>query len=234
MTRDEVMGRLEALGTAQARKTYARHGAGETMFGVSFANLYKLQKQIRKDHALARQLWKTRNLDAQWLATMIADPGEIDSREADDWAKDSQHHGDGMGSFLADLVARSECADEKMRAWTKAKDEFTRAAGYYLLASRVKNGDETLSDKACARFLSTIEREIHGSPNRARYSMNTALIAIGTYRRALTAEALRAAKRIGKVDVDHGNTECKTPDAAPYIKKAVARKKAAKGVNSRA
>ena len=116
MTRDEVIGRLEALGTAQARKTYARHGAGENMFGVSFANLYKLKKQVRTDHALARQLWKTRNLEAQWLATMIADPGEIDSREADDWAKDSQHHGDGMGSFLADLVARSECADEKMRA----------------------------------------------------------------------------------------------------------------------
>jgi hypothetical protein len=165
---------------------------------------------------------------------MIADPVEIDSREADDWAKDSQHHAHLLGGFLADLVARSECADEKMRAWTKAKDEFTRAAGYYLLASRVKNGDETLSDKACARFLSTIEREIHGSPNRARYSMNTALIAIGTYRPALTAEALKAAKRIGKVEVDHGNTECKTPDAVPYIKKAVARKKAAKGVNSRA
>ena len=92
MTRDEVMERLEALGTAQARKTYARHGAGDNTFGVSFANLYKLQKQIRKDHGLARQLWKTRNLDAQSLATMIADAGRIDSREADDWAKDSQHH----------------------------------------------------------------------------------------------------------------------------------------------
>jgi 3-methyladenine DNA glycosylase AlkD len=168
------------------------------MFGVSFADLYKVQKQIRKDHGLARQLWKTRNLDAQWLATMIADPVEIDSREADDWAKDSQHHAHLLGGFLADLVARSECAHEKMRAWMKSKDEFTRAAGYNLLASRLKNGDETLSDEECERFLSTIEREIQGSPNRARYSMNTALIAIGTYRRALTAEALKTAKRIGK------------------------------------
>jgi hypothetical protein len=139
-----------------------------------------------------------------------------------------------MESFLGDLVARAECADEKMRAWAKSKDEFTRAAGYSLLASRLKNGDETLSDKACERFLSTIAREIHGSANRARYSMNTALIAIGTYRRALTADALKTAKRIGKVEVDHGNTECKTPDAVPYIKKAVARKAAAKGVSSRA
>ena len=185
------------------------------MFGVSTANLYKLQKQIRKDHGLARQLWKTHNLDAQWLATMIADAGRIDSREADDWAKDSQHHAHLLGGYLADLVARTVCADEKMRVWMKSKDEFTRAAGYNLLASRLRDGDESLSDKECDRFLGTIEQEIHGSPNRARYSMNTALIAIGTYRRALTADALKAAKRIGKVDVDHGDTACKTPDAVP-------------------
>jgi hypothetical protein len=39
MTAKDVMGQLERLGTAQARKTYARHGAGENMFGVSFADL---------------------------------------------------------------------------------------------------------------------------------------------------------------------------------------------------
>jgi hypothetical protein len=33
------------------------------------------------------------------------------------------------------------------------------------------------------------------------------------------------AARIGKVKVDHGETGCKTPDAVPYIKKAVERKK---------
>ena len=63
MTVKDVMGQLERR-TAQARKTYARHGAGGNTFGVSFADLYKVQKQIRKDHGLARQLWKTRNLDA--------------------------------------------------------------------------------------------------------------------------------------------------------------------------
>jgi len=34
-----------------------------------------------------------------------------------------------------------------------------------------------------------------------------------------------AARRIGKVEVDHGDTSCKTPDAEPYILKASARKK---------
>ncbi len=37
-------------------------------------------------------------------------------------------------------------------------------------------------------------------------------------------ESMGTAQRIGKVDVDHGETSCKTPDAAPYIEKMWARK----------
>ncbi len=53
---DQTMKELEAAGTAQNRKVYARHGASENMFGVSFANQEKLRKQIKTDHALADQL----------------------------------------------------------------------------------------------------------------------------------------------------------------------------------
>lgn len=221
----DVMQQLEKLGTAQARKTYSRHGAGKNMFGVSFANLYKLQKQIKQDHALARQLWKTCNLDAQWLATMIADPEQMTSQEADAWAKDSAHHEHLLGGHLAGVVARAGCAAHKMTAWMKSKEEFTRASGYNLLGARLKNSDASLSDADCRKFIATIEKEIHGSANRARYSMNGALIGIGVYRPALTKEAIAAAKRIGKVEVDHGNTSCQTPDAVPYIQKAISRRK---------
>ena len=55
--------------------------------------------------------------------------------------------------------------------------------------------------------------------------MNSALIAIGIRNSALESKALSAAKKIGKVDVDHGETSCKTPDAAKYIRKTVERKK---------
>ena len=51
------------------------------------------------------------------------------------------------------------------------------------------------------------------------------------YTNALRKAALVAAKRIGKVEVDHGDTACKTPDAAEYIEKAWAYAKA-KGFES--
>ena len=73
-------------------------------------------------------------------------------------------------------------------------------------------------------MLATIEKEIHRSPNWARYAMNGALISIGVYKPTLRKKAIEAAKRIGKVEVDHGETYCKTPDAVPYIEKASKRK----------
>ena len=54
--------------------------------------------------------------------------------------------------------------------------------------------------------------------------MNNALIAIGCVPR-FTARATAVAKRIGAVEVDHGETGCKTPDAASYIKKVLAHQK---------
>ena len=49
--------------------------------------------------------------------------------------------------------------------------------------------------------------------------MNSALIAIGIRNEDLERKAIEMAREIGKVQVDHGATSCKTPDAEPYIKR---------------
>jgi hypothetical protein len=77
-------------------------------------------------------------------------------------------------------------------------------------------------------WLETIEAGIHGAKNRVRHAMNSALISIGGRSAALEKKAVAAAKRIGRVEVDHGDTGCKTPDAIPYIQKMRARAKARK------
>ena len=65
-----------------------------------------------------------------------------------------------------------------------------------------------------------------------------ALITIGGRNAALRKVATAAAKRIGKVDVDYGDTACKTPDAGPYIAKmwahATAKKFASPAAQERA
>ncbi len=225
MTFTEVMAQLEKLGTAQNRKVYTRHGAGRKMFGVSFANLYALRKKIKTDHQLAQRLWRTGYVDAQWLATMIADPAQLTAAEADAWTRDLAQHGRTVGGLFAGVVAKTPFADQKMRAWMKSPKEFVRACGYDVLGVRLRDGDTTVTDADCAKILADIEKIIRRAPNWVRYTMNGAVIGIGIYRRGLTAKALAAAKRIGEVEVDHGETDCKTPDAVPYIQKALARGK---------
>ena len=49
----EAVRRLKALGTAQNRKVYTRHGVQGDAFGVSYANLGKLRREVGTDHELA-------------------------------------------------------------------------------------------------------------------------------------------------------------------------------------
>ena len=49
-------------------------------------------------------------------------------------------------------------------------------------------------------------------------AMNSALIAIGIRNEDLERQAIEITSEIGKIEVDHGATSCKTPDAESYIK----------------
>ncbi|HYO13473.1 MAG TPA: DNA alkylation repair protein [Thermoanaerobaculia bacterium] len=222
MDLQETLHQLESLGTEQNRKTYRRHGARENLYGVSWADLGKLQKKIKKDHALAVELWVTGNHDARILATMIADPKAMTSEELDAWAGSLTNYTET--DAFSKLAAGSPLIREKIDRWTEADHEWIESAGWNLLAHLAmgKNGD--VPNDYFERHLEAIERDIHNRKNRVRYAMNSALIAIGGRNEKLTEKALAAAAKIGKVEVDHGETGCKTPQAAEYIQKMVARK----------
>lgn len=223
MTAKEVLSELEALGTEQNRKIYRRHSAGERIYGVSFANLGKLQKRIKRDHALAIDLWASGYFEARVLAAQIADPEAADGRMLDAWAKDLS--GPAVCDYFAGLVVKTRLARQRAEKWAKSKDEWLGRAGWSAIG-RLAMEENDLPDAFFEEHLEIIEREIHRSRNRVREAMNTTLIAIGLRNPALEAKAVAAAKRIGKVEVDHGETECKTPDAVAYIARAWARKRA--------
>ncbi len=217
MKLDEVMSTLKKAGKPNTAKIYQRHGSGPNVYGVSFADLGKLTKKIKKDHGLALELWSTGVGEAQTLALMIADPAQLKDDLADAWVADSTNR--GLRHYLACLVARSPIATKKMKEWMKAKDEARRSTGYAILAFLMRDTPAMLADGDLEKHLATIEKEIHGSPNWARYSMLMGLISIGL-RPSLQKKAIQAARRIGKVDVDMGETSCKIPDAEEYILKA--------------
>ena len=230
MTKTEVMKELKANGTAQNRKVYRRHGIRGDLFGVSYAALGKLQKKIKLDQPLAEQLWATGNLDARALATLIADPSKIGVGTLNGWAKDADHR--GLAAAVSNVAAAAPSAKGRMEKWTASKGEMIACTGWHTLAS-IARQDNGLGDAYFTKYLRTIETKIHTSKNWVKYAMNNALINIGVRNTKLEKKSISAARRIGKIDVDHGETSCKTPDAAAYIKKTVAYNKKKKTKRAR-
>ncbi len=217
-----VMRELKAAGTAQNRKIYGRHGVRGEMFGVSYAHLGKLAKKIKVEQALAEQLWASGNHDARLLATMIADPGAIRSKTLDGWARDLENY--PLTDAFAGMVAKTRFLQSKLKRWIASRNDFLGQAGWNLVAISAMRSD-SLTDAAFEELLGTIEREIGSAKNRTRHAMNNALIAIGMRGPKLERKAIAAARRIGPVEVDHGQTSCKTPDAIDYIRRAKSRRK---------
>lgn len=227
MNKTEAMKTLESLGSEQTRKTWRRHGITGDCFGVKYGDLYKVVKQIGTDQKLADQLWATGNHDARVLATMIADPAQMTQSSLDQWATSANNQLDV--DAVGRLAWSTDCAKSCFEKWIKSKSEWQAATGWHILAGGCcgRPGDVAedfadLPDSYFEKQLAHIEKNIHKSQNRVRYSMNAAVIGIGMRNSALQKKALDAAKRIGKVEVDHGDTSCKTPDAHSYILKAAA------------
>ena len=218
----DAMNQLQEMGTAQNRKIYARHGVGENMFGISYANLNKLAKAAKCDHSLALELWANGNHDARVLAAMVADPTQADESLLEAWLADLDSY--VITDAFSGFVGKTSMARGKGEEWISSDDEWPGRAGWHLVAHLAMK-DQGLPDAYFAAHLATIESEIHASKNRVKDAMNSALISIGIRNDALEEQALAAADRIGKVEVDHGETGCKTPDAADYIRRTLARRR---------
>lgn len=217
MSLADAMSALEKAGSAQTRKTYARHGVGEPMFGVSFADMKTFVKRIKVDQELALALWSTGNFDARNLALKVADPLLMSPADLDRWASEDTArmcHG-----YVAQLAAEGPHGRSRADAWLASKSEVRRCCGW-LLVSALAMRDEGIALDWFASRVANIEKSIHAAPNREREAMNKALISIGGRDVAARKAALAAAKRIGPVTVDHGDTDCRTPSAIEYIEKA--------------
>lgn len=216
---ESVMEQLKAAGTAQNRKVYARHGAAEPMFGVSYAELGKIAKSIKTDHALAQQLWDSGNHDARVLALRAADPAALDVSLAGRWLRDVDNYilAEGLGGLCAQTPHARTLSD----SWRDLPGEWEASTGWFIVTCTAEDPG-IWSVGELRALVRQIEDEIGERPNRVRHEMNGALIVIALRDGNLLRSVLAAAARIGPVEVDHGQTGCKTPEVAPYVERTLA------------
>lgn len=196
-----ILDELRCLGTEPTRAVYRHQGvAGETL-GVSFAALARLGKRIKRDHGLALGLWGTGVHEARVLATMIADPAQLDDRTVDSWVRDLDSG--ALADAFGKLVAASPLARTRMERWAAAKGEWAGCTGWNLVRLLAAN-DRDLPDAVFDPYVARIERDVRFARRRVREAMLSALGAIAQRGPALQASAAAVTHRIGQIEVDEG------------------------------
>jgi 3-methyladenine DNA glycosylase AlkD len=220
-TLKSVMAELSSKGSEKTRIIYARHGNHpKQMFGVSVASLKEIAKTIKGQQALAVELYETGNMDAMYLAGMVADGSQMPKQQVQVWAEGAS--GVPMVSeYTVPWVAvENPHARDLAVEWMASNNEFVAASGWCTYSGLVATKADALLDLAeIEKLLATIVKEIHTAPNRVRSTMNAFVIAVGTYVKPLLKQATAAAQKIGEVSVDVGDTACKVPLASAYIAK---------------
>jgi 3-methyladenine DNA glycosylase AlkD len=220
---NEIMAELKSLGNENIKKILLKHGIKEPFFGVKVEDLKPIQKRIKVDYQLAKDLYATGNTDAMYLAGLIADDEKMTKTDLQTWVE--QAVSTNISEYTVPWVATgSRHGYELAMQWINAKEEYIAAAGWATLRDIVSaRPDSELDLISLKELLQRVEREIHKAWNRERHLMNSFIISVGAYVRALTNDAIATAKKIGVVTVDMNGTACKVPDAVTYIKKTIDR-----------
>ena len=224
LTLAEVMLELEQLGTEQTRRTYVRHGAPEDqIFGVKIGDMKAILKKIKGRQDLALELYDTGNSDAMYLAGLTANGAFMTKKQLESWAKKASW------SMISDytvpwVASESPFAAELAQKWIAAKQPSVVSSGWMTWSAIVATRpDAELDLEALEELLQRVVGEIHDSHNAVRSAMNGFVSSVGGYVMPLQKKARDAARKIGKVEVDVGDTSCKVPLALEYIDKMIAR-----------
>lgn len=209
MTKDEVIAKLKSHSNPKNVAGMARFGINpKRTLGVSVPILRKMAKEIGKNpsfakapegrHSLALQLWDTRIHDARLLASMIDDYKLVTKSQMDKWVSNFDSW-DVCDQVCMNLFRYTDCAQAKCFEWAKSEKEFTRRAGFALMAA-LAFAKNKMPDKEFAKFFPTIKKYATDERNFVRKAVNWALRQIGKRNKNLNKEAIKIAREIQKID----------------------------------
>ncbi len=230
MSAKAVLKELKAKGNQKTRALYGRHGHPvDRVLGVSTADMKTAAKKLKGQQGAAMELYATGFMEAMYVAGMVADGKKMSKAELEAWANGAV----GMpmiGAYTVPWVTVENAAGPDLAMkWIAAKDDGLKAVGWAVYSGLVSVvPDEVLNLKETEALLAKVVKEIHSAENGVRKAMNTFLICVGSYVEPLKKAAKDAAKKVGDLSVDVGETACKVPVALEYIAKVETKGKGAK------
>ncbi len=194
-TVDQILDRFRTLGNPADLAGMARFGIStERAFGVIMGAVKALVKQYRADHQLALDLWDTGYRESRLLAALIADPNQTTPEMMDGWVADFDSW-DVCDTTCGKLFKKTPWANDKAQEWARSELEFTRRAGFALMASLALKSSK-MSDQEYEPFLKLITAKSTDSRNLVKKAVNWALRQIGKRNRTLNVRAIDVATEI--------------------------------------
>src|SRR5262245_51723550 len=209
----------ESLGNEAVRKQNAKWGAGDNQFGVKHGDIRVLAKKIKADHKLAMSLWKTGNIDAQYLAILLIKPKDLSANDVDRLVRSISFA--WVAEWLISYVVKQHADKETLRQkWMADDDRWAARAGWSLTAGRVVKSPEGLD---LAALLDRIEAEMGNADPVVQWTMNSALAAIGIHFPKLRQRAIAIGETLGIYRDYPVSKGCTSPFAPIWIKAMVSR-----------
>jgi 3-methyladenine DNA glycosylase AlkD len=138
--------------------------------------------------------WETGIPDARIVASMVAEPQRLSSRQMDAWAR-GFNSWDVCDQVCASAFCASPLAWGKVQEWAGRNEEFVRRAAFALLAVLVVH-DKQAGNETFAAALALIEAAAVDERNYVKKAVNWALRNIGKRNLVLNAAAIACAQRI--------------------------------------
>lgn len=193
-TAAEVIAHLRSLGTEENRQGMQRYGIRiDRALGISHGVQRDIARKIKRSHERAFDLWRSGITEAQFIASVTADPKRLTKADARRWAAefDSWDIVDGVSDLFVDTDHWRELIEE----FAADEREFVRRTAFAMIAwsvvHRKKEPDDTF-----LTFLPLIEAHATDERNFVKKGVNWALRSIGKRNAMLNAEALALSQRL--------------------------------------
>ncbi len=232
MTLKEALAKLESMGDEKRRAWNAKQGSGKLkQFGVETGKIRALAKQIKTDHELALQLWKTGNIDAQLLAILLMKPKSLSAAELDKMVRAATFVwvADWLNAYI---VKEQPAADkETLRLkWMEDDDGWAARAGWNLTASKIGKSAQSRDRQGAdgdeldlPALLDRIESEMADAPPETQWTMNAALAETGIHHAKLRKRAIAIGEKLGIYRDYPCSKGCTSPFAPIWINEMVKR-----------
>lgn len=188
---------LEQSANPEAVAGMARFGiTPQHTWGVNLPNLRQLARRIGRNHQLAIELWAQNTRETRILASLVADPQLLTAEQMEAWVQEFDYW-EICDQCCTNLFKTSPFAWSKALEWSQQSAEFTRRAGFVLMACLAISDKKSPAERFTS-FWPLIAAGAEDQRNMVKKAVNWALRQLGKRDRVLHQQAIALAEQLLK------------------------------------